>query len=59
MMNYVIRSIKSNDFCMLELRFFAFDSNRDNQNSIFFKRYRDQYITSEDIQSKTDSNLQR
>jgi hypothetical protein len=55
-MNYVNRLIKSNDFCMLELEFFAFDSNRDNQNSILFERRRDQHIAFEDIQSKTDSN---
>jgi hypothetical protein len=55
-MSYVIRSIKSNDLCMFELEFFAFDSNRDNQNSILFERHRDQHITFENIRSRTDSN---
>jgi hypothetical protein len=41
---------------MFELEFFAFDSNRDNQNSILFKRRRDQHITFEDIRSRTNSN---
>ncbi len=48
-MNYVIRSIKSNDFCMLELEIFAFDSSRDNQNSILLERHRDQHIAFENI----------
>jgi hypothetical protein len=48
--------IKSNAFCMFKLKLFAYDSNYDNQNSIFFKRHRDQHIIFEDIQLKTDSN---
>jgi hypothetical protein len=55
-MNYVNRSTKSNDFCMFELKFFAFNSSRDNQSSIFFERRRNQHIIFENIRSKTDSN---
>ncbi len=57
--NYVIRSIKSNDFCMLELKFLAYDSNHDSQSSILFKRHSDQHITFENIQLKTNSNKRR
>jgi hypothetical protein len=56
MMNYAVRSIKLNDLCMLELRFFAYDSNRDNQDSILLECHSDQYTISEDIRSATDSN---
>jgi hypothetical protein len=49
MMSHVIRSIKSNDLCMLKLKIFAYDSNRDNQSSILFERHSDQYIIFENI----------
>jgi hypothetical protein len=41
---------------MFELKFFAFDSNRDNQSSILFERHLDQHITFEDIRSETNSS---
>jgi hypothetical protein len=56
MMSYAVRSIKLNDLCMLELKFLACDSSRDNQSSILFECHSDQYTISEDIQSATDSS---
>jgi hypothetical protein len=41
---------------MLELKFLACDSIRDNQNSILFECHSDQYTISEDIRSTTDSS---
>jgi hypothetical protein len=56
MMNCAVRSIKLNDLCMLELEFLAYDSSRDNQNSILFECHSDQCTISEDIRSATDSS---
>jgi hypothetical protein len=56
MMNYAIRLIKLSDLCMLELKFFACNSNRDNQNSTLFECHSAQYTIFEDIRSATDSN---
>jgi hypothetical protein len=56
MMSYAVRSIRLNDLCMLELEFFAYDSSRDNQNSILFECHSDQYTISENIRSTTDSS---
>jgi hypothetical protein len=56
MMNHAVRSIRLNDLCMFELKFFACDSSRDNQNSILFECHSDQYTISENIRSATDSS---
>ncbi len=55
-MNYAVRLAESNDLCMLELEFLAYDSNRDNQDSILFECHSDQYTISEDIRSATGSS---
>jgi hypothetical protein len=59
MMSYAVRLAESNDLCMFELEFFAYDSNRDNQNSTLFECRSDQYIAFEDIRLMTDSSLRR
>jgi hypothetical protein len=44
---------------MFELKFLAFDSNRDNQSSTLFERHRDQHIIFKNIRSRTKLNWRR
>jgi hypothetical protein len=59
MMSYAVRLAESNDLCMLELGFLAYDPGRDNQGSTLFECRSGQHIAFEDIRLVTDSSLRR